>query len=398
MGTSILLPAHILIELTSADVSDLLEEINRAGIVLSHVDRIDELTVTATMPSEEMRTLKALLSRRGEKIQILERKGAYWRLRSLLRRPVLITGLLFLLILSLWIPSRVLFIRIEGNCNIPAKQILAQAEQCGIRFGAARSSVRSEKLKNALLEVMPELQWAAVNTTGCVAIITVQERSVAEQQEPSGGVSSIIAARDGIITECIVKRGTPLCKVGQAVQTGEVLVSGYNDCGFVIQALRADAEVYAQTKRSNTVVMPLDFQYRGQIAYIEKKYSLIFGKKKINFYIDSGISDVTCDKMYEEYPLSLPGGFTLPVAIAVESVIHYNTAEEQINQEDVVSELTHASEEYVLSQMISGEILDSSQLVNVSEQLCILTEEFTCREMIGRVKNEENIISHGKDN
>ncbi len=398
MRVHMLLPAHMRIELTSADISNLLEEINRVGIVLSHVERTDELTVGATVPMEEMQRLETLLSRRGERIRIIGRNGAYWRLRSFLHRPVLIVGLLFLFFLSLWIPSRVLFIRVEGNRNIPAKRILEQAEQCGIRFGATRSTVRSERLKNALLEVMPELQWAAVNTSGCVAIISVQERAVTEQQESLGGVSSIVAVRDGIITGCTVKRGTALCKVGQAVQSGEVLVSGYNDCGLVIQALRADAEIFAQTKRSNTVVMPLDFQHRGQIAYIEKKYSLIFGKKKINFYNDSGISNVTCDKIYAEYPLFLPGGFTLPVAIAVESVIHYDTAVVQINQENVVSELKRASKEYVLSQMISGEILDSSQLVNVSEQLCTLTEEFTCREMIGRVKNEENISNHGKGN
>ena len=398
MRMRMLLPARIRVELTSADISYLLEELNRIDIVLSHVEIIDELTVVATVSMENLQRLEALLSRRGERLRILGRIGAYWRLRSFLQRPVLIVGLLFLFVLSLWIPSRVFFIRVDGNHHIPARQILAHAEQCGIRFGASRSAVRSERLKNALLEVMPELQWAAVNTSGCIAIISVQERAVAEQQESSGSVSSIIAARDGIITECTVKKGTALCKIGQAVQSGEVLVSGYNDCGLLIQALRADAEVFAQTKRCNTVVMPMVFQNREEITYVEKKYSLIFGKKKINFYNDSGISDVTCDKIYTEYPLSLPGGFTLPIAIAVESVIHYDTAEVQLNEEDVLAELKHTSREYALSQMISGEILDSSQLVNIAGTVCTLTEEFICREMIGRIKNEVNISSHGKDN
>ena len=393
-----LLPAYILIELVSADIPNLLAEINQTGIMLRNIERIDELTVRATVSIEELDVLRALLSRRSEKIRVFGKRGTYWHLRSFLHRPILIVGLIFLCVLSAWIPSRIFFIAVEGNSNIPAQKILAYAEQCGIRFGASRTTVRSERLKNALLEAMPELQWAAVNTTGCVAVISVQERAITEAQKPAGGVSSIIAVRDGIITDCTVKKGTALCKVGQAVQAGEVLVSGYNDCGLIIQALRADAEIFAQTRRSNSVTMPLDFQYRGEIIQTQRKYSLIFGKKKINFYNDSGISDGTCVKIYAEYPLKLPGGFALPIALAVESVIHYDTVAVQVNQEDVLTELKHVSREYILSQMISGEILGSRQSVDISNQLCTLTEEFTCKEMIGRVKNEENIVSYGKGN
>lgn len=391
-------PAFLSIELTSADISSLLKEMNRIGVSIRHVEPLDELTVRATVPAEGLYTMQKMLLRRGEKIRVLGRKGPYWSIHSLLRRPVLIAGLMILMILSFWLPTRVFFISVEGNHHVPTKQILACAEQCGIRFGASRSDVRSERLKNALLEVMPELQWAAINTTGCTAVISVQERAIAEERNLSVDVSSIIAERDGIITECIVRKGTALCKVGQAVQAGEVLVSGYNDCGLVIQALQADAEIFAQTKRNHTVAIPLDFQYKGAILFTEKKYSLIFGKKKINFYNDSGISDTTCDKIYEEYQLTLPGGFVLPVAIAVESMVHYDTVTTHVDQEGMLTHLKQASKEYVLSQMISGEILDSSHNLNSSEQLYTLTEEFTCREMIGRIKNEENIRSYGKSN
>ena len=92
----------------------------------------------------------------------------------MLFRPVLLAGLGILFLLAMYLPSRVLFIRVEGNMQIPDRQILAAAEECGIRFGASRREVRSEKVKNALLSSVPQLQWAGVNTAGCVATISVR--------------------------------------------------------------------------------------------------------------------------------------------------------------------------------------------------------------------------------
>ena len=55
-----------------------------------------------------------------------------------------------------------------------------------------------------------------------------------------------------------------------------------------------------------------------------KKYAVIIGKKRINFYKGSGISDTSCDKMYLENYVTLPGGFILPIAIATEVWTQYS--------------------------------------------------------------------------
>ena len=95
-----------------------------------------------------------------------------------------------------------------------------------------------------------------VNTSGCVATVSVRERTDPEVTEQDSAVSNIVASRDGFIVSATVTRGNFLCRVGQSVKAGQVLISGYTDCGICIQATRAEGEIYAQTSRDFAAVTP----------------------------------------------------------------------------------------------------------------------------------------------
>ena len=43
--------------------------------------------------------------------------------------------------------------------------------------------IRSEKVKNSLLQRIPQLQWAGINTDGCVAVISVREKTAIKNSE-----------------------------------------------------------------------------------------------------------------------------------------------------------------------------------------------------------------------
>jgi hypothetical protein len=48
------------------------------------------------------------------------------------------------------------------------------------------------------------------------------------------------------------------------------------------------------------------------------RYSILLGKKRINFYKGSGIYDGSCVKMVSQYHLTLPGDYVLPVTVVKE--------------------------------------------------------------------------------
>lgn len=383
----------VAVELTGADIPAILQRIAKSGISLFRVRQKDQLTVFVWVHRKDLVKLKEITQKQGANLDVIQRTGFYWLLESMIHRPVIIAGITIILLLSWFVPTRILFITVEGNTFIPDNLILEKASQCGITVGSSRREARSEKMKNNLLAALPELQWTGINTYGCTAVISVAERTAPKEETHNNVVSKIVADRDGIIYSCTVTGGNPICVVGQAVQAGETLVSGYTDYGIKIQATRAQAEIYAQTMRQLTVKTPLNYTQKGEIYRVEKKYSLILGKKRINFFKDSGISPTGCDKMYLQYYCVLPGGFQLPISIAVEQWYYRKT--DPITAASEMSQLytEEFAEGYLLQQMLSGKILGKLESADVCDAVYTLTGRYICLEMIGRELSEE-IIKH----
>ena len=383
-------------QIISADPSAALNALIQAGIVLYETEYIDDFTLVIQIRRQDCKIAKRIAANRGEELRIKRKLGLYWWAKGLLRRPVLIIGMVILLIASTYLPTRIYFIQVEGNKTIPDKMILEYAAHCGISFGVSRRQVRSEKMKNALLEAIPQLQWAGINTSGCVATISVREREITEQTPQGDGVSSIVASRDGVILSTTVTGGNGLCKVGQAVKAGQVLISGYTDCGLSIKAEESQGEIYARTDWNLVAITPRTYQSKTYVTGQERKYALIIGKNRINFYKDSGISNATCDRIYEEHHLTLPGGFVLPVTLVTEVWTYYTCTEEVALPEDVSRQLSEFAKDYLNNQMIAGQILSMRENVTASDGAISLQGQYACHEMIGRVQKEEIIKPYGK--
>ena len=377
------------VEITSADIGAAFQAINACEITVYHAKQVGNLTARFIIRRVDYWKLAALMVKRGENLKIYKRRGIYWSIRKLITRPVLLAGLTILLTLVFTLPTRILFVQIEGNHIVPQNQILAAAETCGISFWASRREVRSEKMKNALLSAVPQLQWAGINTYGCVAVISVREKANTVPVPSESQVASIVAARDGLIDSITVTRGNALCATGQVVKEGQVLISGYKDCGIYIQATRAEGEVYGRTYRNLDTVTPSVYMKRETTTQEKQKYSLLVGKKRINLWKDSGIWPTTCGRMYEEYYITLPGGFRLPVAFVRETFTFYEMVESETEQTHAQNLLSSFAEDYIASQMVAGQILQKREFVRLEDGAYCLNGQYLCREMIGRVRTEQ---------
>lgn len=377
--------------LTTADPVASLEVIRGADISLRDVRIMDEITLCVSVPERKVRELEKLLVIRGVSVERLSRHESSSNRKRTAFRPLMILVFL-LLFVSIFLSGRVLFISVDGNTQVSAKAILESAEQCGIYFGASRKDVRSEQVKNLLLKQMPQLEWAGVNTYGCRAVICVKERVSDMEPQAEGNYSGIVAVCDGIVVSATTTEGTLLCSPGDAVAAGQLLISGYTDTGLVIRVEKAQGEIYAQTQREFTVVSIADSLGKGEILGSEKKYRLLIGKKHINFWKGSGISDAGCDRMYKEYYVTLPGGFQLPLGIGVETQIFRNLSSRVSEPEP--DQMSQFSRQSLLRSMIAGKIMDAEEHFS-ADKLFVLNGRYICEEMIGIPQKEQIGDLHG---
>jgi similar to stage IV sporulation protein len=373
----------------------MLRRIGELGIAVRDVQTEGELTVRFSVLRRDVASVEELTQSRGGRLRLLHFAGIFWPLYGLRKRYVLLFFLVLVLFLSLWLPTRVLFIQVEGNDTIPSNLILEAAQEAGIRFGASRRAVRSERTKNELLGAVPQLRWAGVNTYGCTAVISVRERKKTTQNQlPS--FCNIVAACDGVITSCTATDGTLLCSTGQAVRKGQMLISGYMDCGQTIKATRAEGEIFANTRHLLEAVTPSTVCVRGQVQEKDTTYSLIIGKKRINFVKGSRISDASCVKMCLEYCLTLPGGYTLPVTLVKETVFVYDMKIQPRELASAEALLSDFARRYLYTQQVALTVQTAQETITEDNGVFRLSGCYGCTEMIGREQGDQIGEFHGK--
>lgn len=385
------------IEITSAEPESMLRAINAAGIEIGNIICVSALTYRIVVQRRSCKRIIQVCRRRGEKVVITHQNGFFWDLIRGMNRPVLMIGALLLFMATLLLPARILFVRVVGTKAIPKQRIIDVAQGCGIAFGTSRRQVRSEQVKNALLSSVPELQWAGVNTAGCVADISVRERNEEESEEDCSGVVSIVADKDGYILWAEAEEGNILIQPGEAVKVGQTLISGYVDCGTHVRVGRAKGEVYAQTERTVTVMMPSERGKRVVQTETLKKISLLIGKKRINLWKDSGILDGSCGRMYEEYYITLPGGFSLPVALCADSYFFFETQQMNVSSEAAEQAMSDYAMHHVTGQMIAGTVSEKSYLLTDKSGVFRLDGNYVCTEMIGRERQEKIGDTNGEN-
>lgn len=382
------------VELTCADMSRSLNLITSSGIELANIQFQSALTVRVEIKRNALRKLRKICAKQSDVVRVKRRIGIYWDVKSLLRRPVLVIGIVLLCVVAYGLSNRILFIDVKGNATVQSGEILDQAKSYGVYFGVSADSIRSERVKNGLLEAIPQLQWVGVNTAGCVATIHVKENVIETQPSTVSSTFDICASQDAFVTYVYATKGAVSCKVGQTVEAGQILISAHIPAGDTLLYTGAAGEVYGDTSRKIQCVSPISIEKRGEIIRSETKISLIIGKNRINLHNDSGIYSSSCVKIIEEHPLSLPGGFDLPVIVLKEHITYYET-QEFILDETAFSWLENYCGSYINRQMIAGKILSSNFKNEMADDLYFLQGSFSCNEMIGRITNEE--IFHGED-
>lgn len=386
------------VRVTGADIPGIMTAAAAKGVCMQEISREDYFTVVGAISAEQFGCLSKIVERYGGEVRIVDRKGFTYHAQKWWNRPVFLIGMLLLLSLSVFLPSRILFVRVQGNSIVESQKILEQAAFCGIHFGASRREVRSEKVKNLLLQAVPELQWIGVNTHGCVAEISVTERAQEQEVKKKQGVAHVVAGMDGVIESCTVTSGKGMCVPGEVVTKGQILISGYEDCGRCIYATGASGEVYGKTSRQIQAVLPDLTLKRQQPEKSWVQYGIRIGKKQINFCKDSGIPPSRCVKIVKEYQLMLPGGFVLPAVWIVEQYQTYDILKSYQDAPKAEMLLSKSAKMYLQNQLIAGQILNESAQSFQEEGLWTFTGTYACKEMIGRIRYEEIFDTNGKNN
>ena len=264
-------------------------------------------------------------------------------------------------------------------------QILRELRELGVGFGTYGPSIKPQELKNQMLLRIPKLQWLTVQQSGMCARVVVRERPdkapVLDRKVPT----DVIASRAGVLTRVEAVAGNCLCAPGQAVAGGELLVSAYTDFGFKTQVTAARAEIYAETVRQAVCVLPEAEQIKTNRTAPRYAVSLLVGRRRISLF-GADVPEGFYEKETKTRVLTLPGGFSLPLGIAITRICEYDTREETLRAQDAEGRLLELVQADAMRDMIAGSIRSSSVRTEQSGGCIRLYASLRCEEMIARMR------------
>lgn len=369
--------------LTGAAPEQCLNALAAARLEFWDIEREDALNLSLCVPAREAERLQRLALRCLCTAEVTERSGLRAQFGGLLRRPVLLLGLLAASAATFVLQEFVWTIEVEGNDRLPAGQIVQALEELGIAPGTWGPSIDSPETRNRMLLRMPELAWLAVNRSGGRVQVLVTERQQPPDTRAPYAVANVVAARDGVLTEVSVTEGMRLCAVGDTVRQGQLLVSGYEDYGLFIRPVCASAEIYARTWHTGTVVTPAERLEKRYTGREWKQVTLIVGKNRIKLWGNSSISQQDCDKMIVEKAVRT-SGYAYPLRLETAILREYVLEPAPAPQVQTEKLLQEAWRRAVQAQMLAGRIDATQESLLMQGGLCILQAQSDCTELISR--------------
>lgn len=373
------------LSITGASPEWCMQRLAKARVAFHFGAKPDEFTAEVWVLRRDEARAAQLIRMGGCDCEVLEHGGFAAVFGGLGKRPVLLVLLAAAIAAAIVVPKFVFFYAVEGNETVPSAQILRELRELGVGFGTYGPSIKPQELKNQMLLRIPKLQWLTVQQSGMCARVVVRERPEKEPVLDRKTPTDVVASRAGVLTRVEAVAGNCLCAPGQAVAGGELLVSAYTDFGFKTQVTAARAEIYAETVRQAVCVLPETKTVKDGRTAARCAVSLLVGRRRISLF-GAAMPERACEKETKIRYLTLPGGFSLPLGIAITRICEYDTREETLRAQNAEKQLLEQVQADAKRDMIAGTVRDCSVRTEQSGGCIRLYASLRCEEMIARMR------------
>lgn len=365
------------------------------------IEKTAENEIRVSLSVNGYMELKALEGEGIFRIVSVRRRGIPFILLGLKKRYALLAGLM-LCIGALFFSSMFIWeIDVSGNETVPSWVILENLRELGVGIGSCTLNYSQVRVSNEMLLRVPELSWITVNISGSRAEVLVREETPTPDIVDGDEPTLVYAKRAGIITDITAADGTALCKRGDAVLEGEILISGAMKSEFAgVRFVHAMGDIYARTQREFSAQTPLCVGVKEHTGRSRTKKAVIFGGKRINLYFTGGNQWPCYDKITRTELWTVFGGTVLPLGSVKTEYSEYETTYKKADAGGAEEMLKRYLEDKLREAVDGGEILSTEFKTEEENGVITVTAEAECIEQIAAVRpmTEKEMADEKTDN
>lgn len=331
----------------------------------------------------------------GSVFRLHQRRGLPYFLYRYRHRYGLIVGILIFILLTKMSTGYVWDITVDGNESISDSEVINTLEKLGFSVGSHIPDIDFYDICHQFVLENDNVAWISVNMEGTSARVKLIERNAKGEDGDNGTPSNIVASSDGIVVRTETVEGELCVKAGDPVTEGQLLISGVVEIGQGIDTgkftlTRAKGSIYALTKRSFSVSVPLSGVKNTVKDKVLAKKTLIFFGKSIKLEENSSILGKECDiikeskrvvlfeDLGESWHIPLPVTIVTEYALVTEEIPFSYTEEEALKVAEKEMAFLYAS------VMSGAELMSKTVESELDGGVLKLTWEVECIIDIGR--------------
>ncbi len=318
----------------------------------SHVTERGTVTV-AKMKLRDYLRIRSIAKKAHCIPYIRKRIGMPFLIKKYRSRVVFFAGGVYCLWL-MWLLSRFVWdISVTGGFVHTEEEMLSYLRENKIVCGMRREKVDCTDIERQLRIDYPDIGWVSAELRGTKLFLRLAETDMPMLQEQETAPVHLVATADGIVERLVCRSGTPMVKVGDVVQKGDILVSGVisvigdNETLVNRYPVTAEADIFLKTVKQYSHSFSRKTVEKEFTGKAKTGYTLYFGNKKIFSHMPSH-SYTNYAIITEDTVLSLHRHFPLP--FRMRKVV---TSEYAPNVRDYTEEEANALAEQALERYVS---------------------------------------------
>lgn len=373
------------LEVSGAQPERILNYCAENGIEFWNASPCRDFSITFCVHASDADSLLAQNGKNGIAVKLITETGGRKLKRNAKRRAVFLFAFVFCVSLAAVSSLFLWKIEISGNDKLSDAEILRKLSECGVDYGAYWPALSSDEIRSRIVAEMPEIAWLSLNVRSSKAEIIVHERidkpDIVNEKAPC----DIIASKSGVIRKMSVLEGESAAIVGNAVAKGDVLVRGLmsSETGDE-RYVHSMAQVIADTWYEISAQTPLLEERKIEKSGRNTAFSLVIGKKRINFFSDSRNKYDSCDKINKLKYISLGDVFVLPVGYAVERTTQYEMSLLPIDEDKAVGRMKESLKNELQRRIGDGQIVSAEYFVSKTDNVMTVTLRAQCTENIAK--------------
>lgn len=340
----------------------------KQGVEVTRVSPVEDYCAKAYVSAFQVGNVREIASRYQCEVESVRVSRAGRLLRGGKRRALGVSLVAALALLA-WLSSLFIWeIRVTGNETVSSAAILRALDDCGVSVGTFWPDMNIDLVRSGVQRRVHGLEWFTVNLRGSVAEVHVIEGVEAPEVIDNDAPYALYAAHSGVVVKMEVLQGQALVQRGDFVTAGQELVTGAPaDIRGQRRVVHALGSVRVRAAYCLTAQLPLTAQRAQPDGHTRTRWSVLFGKKRVNFGKSSSIPGTLCDKIHSVYVCAIPGLVRLPVTLLREDVRPLALNEEKVPEKEARARLEQTLLDALRAQIgTDGEVISKHFAQSVS--------------------------------